>query len=160
MWQIGTPITGYYHGPGGGSQRWGPLTPGMARKLVDGGFNTAWGCTVEDLDVAHEHGLRVEPLRCEEPHLRQTSGIPAQPPGMPPIADRAVGFERHIRGAAGHCYRKADALGPARDAGNSAAASDVASGHRALVLPDIDRRTPANRRFALLSSGDPRPPAW
>ena len=35
MWQIGTPITGYYHGPGGGSQRWGPLTPGMARKLVD-----------------------------------------------------------------------------------------------------------------------------
>lgn len=60
MWQIGTPITGYYHGPGGGSQRWGPLTPGMARKLVDGGFNTAWGCTVEDLDVAHEHGLRVD----------------------------------------------------------------------------------------------------
>ena len=60
MWQIGTPITGYYHGPGGGSQRWGPLTPGMARKLVDGGFNTAWGCTVEDLDVAHAHGLRVD----------------------------------------------------------------------------------------------------
>lgn len=60
MWQIGTPIAGYYHGPGGGGDRWGPLTPGMARKLVDGGFNLAWGCSVEDLDVAHAHGLRVD----------------------------------------------------------------------------------------------------
>ncbi len=60
MWQIGTPITGYYHGPGGGTDRWGPLTHGMAEKLVDGGFNLAWGCTVEDLDIAHEHGLRVD----------------------------------------------------------------------------------------------------
>ena len=60
MWQIGTPITGYYHGPGGGTDRWGPLTHGMAEKLVDGGFNLAWGRTVEDLDIAHEHGLRVD----------------------------------------------------------------------------------------------------
>jgi len=58
-WQIGTPIVGYYHGPGGGGGRWGPLTDGMARKLVDGGFNLAWGSSVEDLDVAHAHGLRV-----------------------------------------------------------------------------------------------------
>ena len=55
MWKIGTPIVGYYHGPGG---RWGPLTHGMARKLVDGGFNLAWGSSVEDLDFAHAHGLR------------------------------------------------------------------------------------------------------
>ena len=69
MWQPGTPITGYYHGPGGGTDRWGPLTPGMARKLVAGGFNLAWGCTVEDLDVAHEHGLRVDliALHTEDP---------------------------------------------------------------------------------------------
>jgi hypothetical protein len=32
----------------------------MAQKLVDGGFNLAWGTTVEDLDVAHAHGLRVD----------------------------------------------------------------------------------------------------
>ena len=64
-WQIGTPIVGYYHGPGGGGGRWGPLTDGMARKLVDGGFNLAWGSSVEDLDVAHAHGLRVTLLAKE-----------------------------------------------------------------------------------------------
>ena len=61
-WQIGTPIVGYYHGPGGGGGRWGPLTHGMAEKLVDGGFTLAWGTTVEDLDVAHAHGLRLDLL--------------------------------------------------------------------------------------------------
>ncbi len=61
QWEIGTPIVGYYHGPGGGiDTRFGPLTPGMARRLVDGGFNLAWGTTAEDLDVAHAHGLRVD----------------------------------------------------------------------------------------------------
>ena len=59
-WEIGTPIVAYYHGPGGGGGRWGPLTDGMARKLVDGGFNVAWGSSVEDLDVAHAHGLRMD----------------------------------------------------------------------------------------------------
>ena len=59
-WEIGTPIVAYYHGPGGGGGRWGPLTDGMARKLVEGGFNVAWGTSVEDLDVAHAHGLRVD----------------------------------------------------------------------------------------------------
>jgi hypothetical protein len=61
-WQMGTPIVGYYHGPGGGGGRWGPFTPGMAEKLVDGGFTLAWGTTVEDLDVAHAHGLRMDLL--------------------------------------------------------------------------------------------------
>jgi hypothetical protein len=62
IWQMGTPIVGYYHGPGGGGGRWGPFTPGMAEKLVDGGFTLAWGTTVEDLDVAHAHGLRMDLL--------------------------------------------------------------------------------------------------
>ncbi len=62
IWQMGTPIVGYYHGPGGGGGRWGPFTPGMAQKLVDGGFTLAWGTTVEDLDVAHAHGLRMDLL--------------------------------------------------------------------------------------------------
>ena len=58
-WQLGTPIVGYYHGPGGGGGRWGPLTEGMAEKLVEAGFNLVWGSSVQDLDVAHAHGLRV-----------------------------------------------------------------------------------------------------
>ncbi len=58
-WQIGTPIVGYYHGPGGGGGRWGPLTDGMAERLVDAGFSLVWGSSIEDLDVAHAHGLRV-----------------------------------------------------------------------------------------------------
>lgn len=58
-WQLGTPIVGYYHGPGGvRDTRFGPLTHGTAQKL--GGFNLAWGTTVEDLDIAHAHGLRVD----------------------------------------------------------------------------------------------------
>ena len=77
-WEIGTPIVAYYHGPGGGGGRWGPLTDGMARKLVDGGFNVAWGTSVEDLDVAHAHGLRVdliawdlrEPEHLDDPEAR------------------------------------------------------------------------------------------
>lgn len=59
QWEMGTPIVSYYHGPGGAGGRWGPLTPGMAKKLKDGGFTMVWGSTVEDLDVAHAHGLRV-----------------------------------------------------------------------------------------------------
>ncbi len=79
-WQIGTPIVGYYHGPGGGGGRWGPLTHGMAQKLVDGGFTLAWGSTVEDLDVAHAHGLRLdlidyalrEPSYLDDPERKAT----------------------------------------------------------------------------------------
>ena len=71
-WQIGTPIVGYYHGPGGGGGRWGPLSDGMARKLVDGGFNLVWGSSLEDLDVAHAHGLRVT-LHANVVHWRNAS---------------------------------------------------------------------------------------
>ncbi len=60
-WELGAPIVGYYHGPGGGQDtRFGPLTHGTAQRLVEGGFNLAWGTTVEDLDIAHAHGLRVD----------------------------------------------------------------------------------------------------
>ena len=58
-WRHDPPIVTYYHGPGGAGGRWGPLTPGMAKKLADGGFTVAWGSTVKDLDVAHAHNLRV-----------------------------------------------------------------------------------------------------
>ena len=71
-WEIGAPIVGYYHGPGGGGGRWGPLTPAMAQKLVDGGFNLAWGTSLEDLDVAHAHGLRVDFINWD---LREPSNL-------------------------------------------------------------------------------------
>ena len=65
-WVVGTPITAYYHGPGGGHDRWGPLTHGMAKKLADGGFTLVWGSSMEDLDVAHAHGLRVTMLASQQ----------------------------------------------------------------------------------------------
>jgi hypothetical protein len=52
----------------------------MAQKLVDGGFTLAWGSTVEDLDVAHAHGLRLdlidyalrEPSYLDDPERKAT----------------------------------------------------------------------------------------
>ena len=54
-WEIGAPITHYYQGPGSNS---GPMTPAIARKLADGGFNLVWCQTEEELDAAHAQGLR------------------------------------------------------------------------------------------------------
>ena len=54
-WEIGAPITHYHQGPGGNS---GSVTPAIARKLADGGFNLVWCQTVEELDAAHAQGLR------------------------------------------------------------------------------------------------------
>jgi hypothetical protein len=71
-WQLGTPIVGYYHGPGGGGDRWGHLTHAMAEKLVDGGFTLAWGSSLEDLDVAHAHGLRLDLIAQD---LREPSNL-------------------------------------------------------------------------------------
>ena len=72
-WVVGTPITAYYHGPGGGHDRWGPLTHGMAKKLADGGFTLVWGSSMEDLDVAHAHGLRVTMLASQQLNRRPTT---------------------------------------------------------------------------------------
>ncbi len=54
-WEIGAPITSYYQGPGA---NFGPVTPAIAGKLDDGGFNLVWCQTVEELDAAHAQGLR------------------------------------------------------------------------------------------------------
>ena len=54
-WEIGAPITHYYQGPG---SNFGPVTPAIAGKLDDGGFNLVWCQTVEELDAAHAQGLR------------------------------------------------------------------------------------------------------
>ena len=56
-WEIGAPITSYYQGPGAG-EHFGLMTPAIARKMADGGFNLVWCQTVEELDAAHAQGLR------------------------------------------------------------------------------------------------------
>jgi len=57
-WEIGAPITSYYQGPGAGARQFGSMTPAIARKMADGGFNLVWCQTVEELDAAHAQGLR------------------------------------------------------------------------------------------------------
>ncbi|UCG46935.1 MAG: hypothetical protein JSU94_15725 [Phycisphaerales bacterium] len=49
-WRVGTPIVTYWCGP--------VLTDGVARQMVEGGFNLVWCRSEEELDVAHRHGLR------------------------------------------------------------------------------------------------------
>ena len=53
-WEIGTPISTYWAGPGYGGQ---PLTDADARQLDEGGFNLVWS-PEKDLDVAGRYKLR------------------------------------------------------------------------------------------------------
>ena len=56
-WDPGEPVTTYWFGPGCPGQN-EPLTDSWARQLKEGGFNTVWANTPEELDVAARHGLR------------------------------------------------------------------------------------------------------
>ena len=77
MWQVGIPIVWYMQGPGagGGNSIWadGPppvrrpdaapprfefISPAVASKLADGGFNLMFVRSLEDLDNAHRNGMR------------------------------------------------------------------------------------------------------
>ena len=57
-WEIGDPITGYYQGPGGGDGQFESMTPGVAARLNDEGFNLVWCQDEDDLDAAHAQGHR------------------------------------------------------------------------------------------------------
>ena len=59
VWNPGEPCVTYWWGPGCPTRKcaW-PLTDSWAEQLVEGGFNTAWASSSEDLDVAARHGLR------------------------------------------------------------------------------------------------------
>ena len=58
-WEVGAPIVSYYQGPGcGAPPRFDSMTPAVAKKLADGGFNLVWCMSVADLDTAHAQGLR------------------------------------------------------------------------------------------------------
>ena len=56
-WNPGEPVTTYWFGPGYPKQTQ-TLTETWAKQLRDGGFNTAWASTPEELDVAAKFGLR------------------------------------------------------------------------------------------------------
>jgi hypothetical protein len=56
-WTVGKPIITYYAGPGGSPAY--PLTNAAAAEIAAGGWNTVWAHSVEGLNVAQAHGLRV-----------------------------------------------------------------------------------------------------
>ena len=60
-WDPGEPVTTYWFGPGcpGTNSISLPMTDAWARQLKEGGFNTVWARTPEELDIAAQHGLRV-----------------------------------------------------------------------------------------------------
>ena len=60
-WDPGEPVTTYWFGPGCPSKNslGLPMTDVWARQLKDGGFNTVWARTPEELDIAAKQGLRV-----------------------------------------------------------------------------------------------------
>ena len=59
-WNIGTPITAYYHGPGTllWGEHFGPLDDVSAQQVANAGFNVALANSYDDLVIAQSHGLR------------------------------------------------------------------------------------------------------
>ena len=66
-WMPGDPVTAYWYGPGctGNGRTAIPLTETWAAQLKEGGFNTVWACTPEELDIAAKFGLRA--IYCLDP---------------------------------------------------------------------------------------------
>ena len=81
LWKVGTPIVWYQQGPGAGGResvwatgfvrsgkpppaprvprdRFEMITPAVAKKLAEGGFNAMFVRNLDDLDYAHAHGMR------------------------------------------------------------------------------------------------------
>lgn len=73
QWKIGEPVVSYWAGPGypGDAQ----LTDASLEQLKEGGFNTAWATTVEEMDLAQRHGMRV--IYCSD--NIQNAGAPDNP---------------------------------------------------------------------------------
>jgi hypothetical protein len=59
-WDLGTPIVGYWNGPGTllWGEHFGALDDAAARQLVSGGFNVALANTYQEVQIAQSHGLR------------------------------------------------------------------------------------------------------
>lgn len=58
VWDPGEPVTTYFGGPGCFWKK-ERITDFWAKQLKEGGFNTVWAKTPEELDVAAKYGLRV-----------------------------------------------------------------------------------------------------
>ena len=58
-WDPGEPVTTYWFGPGCPGKYGMPMTDAWAKQLKEGGFNTVWANTPEELDIAAKYGLRV-----------------------------------------------------------------------------------------------------
>ena len=79
LWKVGSPIVWYMQGPGAGGDesiwidgslppkqeqeesgppRFEKISPAVAENLAEGGFNLMFCRNIEDLDIAHAHGLR------------------------------------------------------------------------------------------------------
>ena len=56
-WEVGDPMVSYWGGPGWGNHP-EKLTERAALELKEGGYNTVWASSVEELNVAAKHGLR------------------------------------------------------------------------------------------------------
>ena len=59
-WDPGEPVTTYWFGPGcPGTNKYAlAMTDAWAKQLKEGGFNTVWASTPEELDIAAKYGLR------------------------------------------------------------------------------------------------------
>ena len=60
-WNPGEPVTTYWFGPGCPGKYGMPMTDFWAKQLKEGGFNTVWANTPEELDIAAKYGLRTIP---------------------------------------------------------------------------------------------------
>jgi hypothetical protein len=60
-WNPGEPVVTYWFGPGcpGKAEKTTPLTDTWAKQLKEGGFNTVWASSPEELDIAAKYGFRV-----------------------------------------------------------------------------------------------------
>ena len=60
-WNPGEPVVTYWFGPGcpGNAEKTTPLTDTWAKQLKEGGFNTVWASSPEELDIAAKHGKNV-----------------------------------------------------------------------------------------------------
>ena len=65
-WEHGDPVTTYWFGPGCPGTNSVAMTDKWAAQLKEGGFNTVWASTPEELDIATRHGLRA--IYCIDPN--------------------------------------------------------------------------------------------
>ena len=58
QWNPGEPVVTYWFGPGCPGPKNVKMTEAWAAQLKEGGFNTVWANTPEELDIAAKYGLR------------------------------------------------------------------------------------------------------